>query len=51
MSLLLDALKKAADDKQKASQSGSAAVEQAVSESVSDESNQTIDANRPKTYR
>jgi len=45
MSLLLDALKKAADDKQKASQSGRAAVEQAVSESVSDELNQTIDAN------
>jgi tetratricopeptide (TPR) repeat protein len=44
MSLLLDALKKAADDKQKASQTGRAAVEQPVTESVSYESNQTIDA-------
>jgi tetratricopeptide (TPR) repeat protein len=45
MSLLLDALKKAADDKLKAAQSTSAAVEQSATGNISDKKNQTSNNN------
>jgi tetratricopeptide (TPR) repeat protein len=46
MSLLLDALKKAADDKQKASRSGIAGVERLNTASADDKKNQALDAGK-----